>query len=101
MIKRYGWAGWEEFAEKEDGKYVLYEDHLAAIEEKDKEIERLRKSLVEIDYAIKCTHLDMGGKHTYALMGGERGRKAVQLVKAALGGKEDSDATSSPQSPPK
>jgi hypothetical protein len=41
MIKRYGFVDWEAFDEKDNGLYVLYTDHLAAITEKDREIERL------------------------------------------------------------
>ena len=33
MIKRYGWVGWEAFDEKDNGTYVLYTDHLAAVRE--------------------------------------------------------------------
>ena len=43
MIKRYGFVGWEAFDEKDNGLYVLYTDHLAAMKEKDREIERLQK----------------------------------------------------------
>ena len=35
-----------------DGRYVLYTDHLAAITEKDKEIERLNEHLAEKDNEI-------------------------------------------------
>ena len=44
MLKRYRhWLGEEarHMVETFDGEYVLYEDHLAAIAEKDKEIEQL------------------------------------------------------------
>ena len=48
MIKRYRhWLGEEarHMVESCGGNYVRYSDHAAAIEEKDKEIERLRKAL--------------------------------------------------------
>ena len=48
MIKRYGFVGWEAFDEKDNGLYVLYTDHLAAMQEKDREIERLKAALNEI-----------------------------------------------------
>ena len=44
MIKRYRhWLGEEarHMVETFDGEYVLYEDHLAVVAEKDKEIEQL------------------------------------------------------------
>ena len=44
MIKRYRhWLGEEarHMVETFDGEYVLYEDHLAVVAEKDREIERL------------------------------------------------------------
>lgn len=44
MIQRYDWATWQ----SSDGEYVLYTDHLAAITEKDREIERLKAALNEI-----------------------------------------------------
>ena len=58
MIKRYGFVGWEAFDEKDNGLYVLYTDHLAAIEEKDREIERLNEQLAEKDNEI--SDLKMG-----------------------------------------
>ena len=39
MIQRYDW----DWLKRADGIGVLYTDHLAAIAEKDKEIERLKK----------------------------------------------------------
>ena len=66
MIKRYRhWLGEEarHMVESCGGNYVRYSDHFAAIEEKDKEIERLRSLLVELDSVIRTTHLDMGGQH--------------------------------------
>ena len=39
MIQRYDWATWQ----SSDGEYVLYTDHFAAIEEKDKEIKLLKE----------------------------------------------------------
>ena len=48
MLKRYRhWLGEEarHMVETFDGEYVLYEDHFAAIEEKDKEIEHLKEEL--------------------------------------------------------
>lgn len=45
MIKRYGFVDWEAFDEKDNGLYVLYTDHAAALTEKDKEIERLTEEL--------------------------------------------------------
>jgi hypothetical protein len=55
MIKRYRhWLGEEarHMVETFDGEYVLYEDHLAVVAEKDREIERL-KSLVA-DLTVGC-----------------------------------------------
>lgn len=44
MIQRYDW----DWLKRSDGVGVLYTDHLAAIAEKDREIERLRSALNEI-----------------------------------------------------
>jgi hypothetical protein len=41
-----------------DGEYVLYEDHLAVVAEKDREIERLNEQLAEKDNEI--SDLKMG-----------------------------------------
>ena len=48
MIKRHDWAMLEDVP---DGEFVLYTDHLDAIEEKDKEIARLKAEL-KVAYAI-------------------------------------------------
>ena len=48
MIKRYGFVGWEAFDEEDNGRYVLYEDHLAVVAEKDKEIERLKETTIDV-----------------------------------------------------
>ena len=63
MIKRYRhWLGEEarHMVETFDGEYVLYTDHLAAIEEKDEEIERLKETT--IDVWIKVPKEDSDGK---------------------------------------
>ena len=54
MIQRFDYCdigdglghNWKEMKESEQGDFVLYEDHLAEIAEKDKEIERLTESLL-------------------------------------------------------
>ena len=49
MIKRYRhWLGEEarHMVETFDGEYVLYEDHLAVVAEKDREIEQLEAESV-------------------------------------------------------
>ena len=51
MIKRYRhWLGEEarHMVETFDGEYVLYTDHIAALEEKDKEIERLKETTIDV-----------------------------------------------------
>lgn len=51
MIKRYRhWLGEEarHMVETFDGEYVLYEDHLAAMKEKEKEIERLKETTIDV-----------------------------------------------------
>ena len=61
MIKRYRhWLGEEarHMVETFDGEYVLYEDHLAVVAEKDREIERLNEQLAEKDNEI--SDLKMG-----------------------------------------
>lgn len=55
MIQRYEVAGCGRIVglrESDDGRFILYTDHLAAIEEKDKEIERLKERLVDYCVAI-------------------------------------------------
>lgn len=47
-----------------------------------KQVETMRGALGAIDQAIKCVHLDMSGKHRYAL--GHDAYKAVALAKEAL-----------------
>ena len=54
MIQRYDW----DWLKRADGIGVLYTDHLAAIAEKDKEIERLNEQLAEKDNEI--SDLKMG-----------------------------------------
>lgn len=51
MIKRYRhWLGEEarHMVETFDGEYVLYTDHIAAIAEKDAEIERLKETTIDV-----------------------------------------------------
>jgi hypothetical protein len=51
MIKRYRhWLGEEarHMVETFDGEYVLYTDHIAAIAEKDREIERLKETTIDV-----------------------------------------------------
>ena len=58
MIKRYGFVGWEAFDEKDDGLYVLYTDHLAAITEKDREIERLQTNIDVMKRALRWSECE-------------------------------------------
>ena len=44
MIQRYDWATWQ----SSDGEYVLYTDHAAALTEKDREIERLKETTIDV-----------------------------------------------------
>ncbi len=56
MIKRYRhWLGEEarHMVETFDGEYVLYEDHLAVVAEKDKEIARLHDTVATQDKEIE------------------------------------------------
>jgi hypothetical protein len=63
MLKRYRhWLGEEarHMVETFDGEYVLYEDHLAVVAEKDREIERLKETT--IDVWIKVPKEDSDGR---------------------------------------
>ena len=56
MIKRYRhWLGEEarHMVETFDGEYVLYEDHLAVVAEKDREIERLQTNIDVMKRALR------------------------------------------------
>jgi len=63
MIKRYRhWLGEEarHMVETFDGEYVLYTDHLAAITEKDREIEQLKQHSCP-EYVTMCNCTRCGG----------------------------------------
>ena len=62
MIKRYRhwWSGGG-MIETFDGEYVLYEDHFAAIEEKDKEIERLQTNIDVMKRALRWSEWEEDG----------------------------------------
>ena len=68
MLKRYRhWLGEEarHMVETFDGEYVLYEDHLAVVAEKDREIERLKETT--IDVWIKVPKVDNTSSPTIRL----------------------------------
>ena len=47
-MDRYGFIDWDTFDVKENGNYVLYTDHLAAITEKDRVIIKLLDKIDEV-----------------------------------------------------
>ena len=92
MINRYRhWLGEEarHMVETFDGEYVLYEDHLAVVAEKDREIEKY----MELLHAVESKHPGES-RHETAL---RYIRKAEQhdgvavTVEAWVRGKEDGD----------
>ena len=58
MVQRWKMSPNQSMVTEPDGGYVEYDDHLAAIEEKDREIERLNEQLAEKDNEI--SDLKMG-----------------------------------------
>ena len=61
MLKRYRhWLGEEarHMVETFDGEYVLYTDHLAAIAEKDREIERLQTNIDVMKRALRWSECE-------------------------------------------
>ena len=60
MIQRWKVSPNQSMVTEPDGEWVEYKDHLAALEEKDKEIERLKETT--IDVWIKVPKEDSDGK---------------------------------------
>ena len=58
MVQRWKMTYNNAMVTEPDGEYVEYDDHLAAIEERDREIERLNEQLAEKDNEI--SDLKMG-----------------------------------------
>jgi hypothetical protein len=69
MIKRYGFVDWEAFDEKDNGLYVLYTDHLAAITEKDREIERTKSDCMTLTLRLYGEPLGSMSPETIEVMG--------------------------------
>ena len=72
MIKRYRhWLGEEarHMVETFDGEYVLYEDHLAVVAEKDKEIARTRSDCMTLTLRLYGEPLGSMSPETIEVMG--------------------------------
>ena len=57
MIQRYDW----DWLKRADGIGVLYTDHLAAITEKDREIERLQTNIDVMKRALRWSECEEDG----------------------------------------
>ena len=93
MLQRWKMSHNNSMVTEPDGEWVEYKDHLAAIEEQDKEIERLRKALQLI--------ASEGGKSRETECGIIQCNGAWCADQAYWAIQEDSDATSSRSPDPK
>ena len=60
-MDRYGFIDWDTFDVTKNGPYVLYTDHLAAITEKDREIERLQTNIDVMKRALRWSECEEDG----------------------------------------